>query len=97
MLFVGLMNIDLCFIGLNIEMGLIICSLVLLDVVVKLFDELVCDSVYWVINDDGYLCWIIYENGKEVVVDYELEVGLGCWMWIQMLVLFILEELLQWF
>lgn len=93
-LFVGSMNIDPRSIGLNTETGLIIRSPVLSDAVAKLFDESVRDSAYRVTNDDGHLRWTTHENGKEVVVDHEPEVGLGRRTWIQMLAPFTPEELL---
>ena len=93
-LFVGSMNIDPRSIGLNTETGLIIRSPVLSDAVAKLFDESVRDSAYRVTKDEGHLRWTTHENGKEVVVDHEPEVGLGRRTWIQMLAPFTPEELL---
>lgn len=93
-LFVGSMNIDPRSIGLNTETGLIIRSPVLSDAVAKLFDESVRDSAYRVTRDEGHLRWTTHENGKEVVVDHEPEVGLGRRTWIQMLAPFTPEELL---
>ncbi|WP_112188209.1 phospholipase D family protein [Ralstonia sp. GX3-BWBA] len=93
-LFVGSMNIDPRSIGLNTETGLIIRSPMLSDAVAKLFDDSVRDSAYRVTKDDGHLRWTTHENGKEVVVDQEPEVGLGRRTWIQMLAPFTPEELL---
>jgi len=93
-LFVGSMNIDPRSIGLNTETGLIIRSPVLSEAVAKLFDDSVRDSAYRVTKEDGHLRWTTHENGKEVVVDHEPEVGLGRRTWIQMLAPFTPEELL---
>ena len=93
-LFVGSMNIDPRSIGLNTETGLIIRSPVLSEAVARLFDDSVRDSAYRVTKDDGHLRWTTHENGKEVVVDHEPEVGLGRRTWIQMLAPFTPEELL---
>ena len=93
-LFVGSMNIDPRSIALNTETGLIIRSPVLSEAVARLFDDSVRDSAYRVTKDDGHLRWTTHENGKEVVVDHEPEVGLGRRTWIQMLAPFTPEELL---
>lgn len=93
-LFVGSMNIDPRSIGLNTETGLIIRSPVLSEAVARLFDDSVRDSAYRVTKDDGHLRWTTHENGKEVVVDHEPEVGLGRRTWIQMLAPLTPEELL---
>ncbi|SFP54215.1 phospholipase D family protein [Ralstonia sp. NFACC01] len=93
-LFVGSMNIDPRSIGLNTETGLIIRSPVLSEAVAKLFDDSVRDSAYLVTKENGHLRWTTHENGKEVVVDHEPEVGLGRRTWIQMLAPFTPEELL---
>lgn len=93
-LFVGSMNIDPRSIGLNTETGLIIRSPVLSEAVAKLFDDSVRDSTYRVTKADGHLRWTTHQDGKEVVVDHEPEVGLGRRTWIQMLAPFTPEELL---
>ena len=93
-LFVGSMNIDPRSIALNTETGLIIRSPVLSEAVARLFDDSVRDSAYRVTKDDGHLRWTTHENGKEVVVDHEPEVGLGRRTWIQMLAPLTPEELL---
>lgn len=93
-LFVGSMNIDPRSIGLNTETGLIIRSPVLSEAVARLFDDSVRDSAYRVTKDDGHLRWTTHENGKEVVVDHEPEVGMGRRTWIQMLAPLTPEELL---
>lgn len=93
-LFVGSMNIDPRSIGLNTETGLIIRSPVLAQSVAKLFDDAVRDSAYRVTKDDGHLRWTTRQDGKDIVVDHEPEVGLGRRAWIQMLAPFTPEELL---
>lgn len=93
-LFVGSMNIDPRSIGLNTETGLIIRSPVLAQAVAKLFDDSVGDSAYRVTKVDGHLRWTTHQDGKEIVVDHEPDVGLGRRKWIQMLAPFTPEELL---
>lgn len=93
-LFVGSMNIDPRSIGLNTETGLIIRSPVLSQAVAKLFDDSVGASAYRVTKVDGHLRWTTHQDGKEVVVDHEPDVGLGRRTWIQMLAPFTPEELL---
>ncbi|MCO5399556.1 phospholipase D family protein [Ralstonia soli] len=93
-LFVGSMNIDPRSIGLNTETGLIIRSPVLAQAVAKLFDDAVGSSAYRVTKVDGQLRWTAHQDGKEIVVDHEPDVGLGRRAWIQMLAPFTPEELL---
>ena len=93
-LFVGSMNIDPRSIGLNTETGLIIRSPVLAQAVAKLFDDSVDASAYHVTKVDGRLRWTTHQDGKEVVVDHEPDVGLGRRTWIQLLAPFTPEELL---
>ena len=94
-LFVGSMNIDPRSIALNTETGLVIRSPVLAQAVARLFDDSLRDSAYRVAKaEDGQLRWITQEQGKEVVVDHEPDVGFGRRLWIQMLAPFTPEELL---
>lgn len=93
-LFMGSMNIDPRSIALNTETGLVIRSPVLSQAVARLFDGAVGNSAYRVTKVNGQLRWTAHENGKEVVVDHEPDVGFGRRMWIQMLVPFTPEELL---
>ena len=94
-LFVGSMNIDPRSIALNTETGLVIRSPVLAQAVARLFDDAVKESAYRVTKaDDGQLRWTTHENGKEVVVNHEPDVGFGRRTWIQMLAPFTPEELL---
>ena len=93
-LFVGSMNIDPRSIALNTETGLIIRSPVLAQAVAKLFDDSIGDSAYRVTQVDGRLRWTTHQNGKEVSVDHEPDVGFGRRAWIQMLAPFTPEELL---
>ncbi|AJW47199.1 phospholipase D family protein [Ralstonia mannitolilytica] len=93
-LFVGSMNIDPRSIALNTETGLIIRSPVLAQAVAKLFDDSIGDSAYRVTQVDGHLRWTTHQNGKEVSVDHEPDVGFGRRAWIQMLAPFTPEELL---
>lgn len=94
-LFVGSMNIDPRSIALNTETGLVIRSPVLAQAVARLFDQSVGSSAYRVSKaDNGQLRWTTQENGKEVVIHHEPDVGLGRRVWIQMLAPFTPEELL---
>lgn len=93
-LFVGSMNIDPRSIALNTETGLVVRSPVLSQAVAKLFDNSVGDSAYRVSRVDGGLRWTTHENGKEVTIDHEPDVGVGRQLWIQMLAPFTPEELL---
>lgn len=93
-LFVGSMNIDPRSIALNTETGLIIRSPVLAQAVAKLFDDSIGDSAYRVTQVDGRLRWTTHQNGKEISVDHEPDVGFGRRAWIQMLAPFTPEELL---
>ena len=93
-LFVGSMNIDPRSIGLNTETGLIIRSPALAQAVARLFDDSLRDSAYRVTKVDGQLRWTTHQNGKEVVVNHEPDVGFSRRAWIQLLAPFTPEELL---
>ncbi|MEQ3697441.1 MAG: phospholipase D family protein [Pseudomonadales bacterium] len=75
-MFVGSFNMDPRSVELNTEMGVLFESTLLSKRVSSWFDESVFDKAYRVeVDVDGDLNWRTIENGEELIVEHEPEVG----------------------
>lgn len=99
--FIGLMNMDECFKLFNIEMGIIVDNVLLVEVVECYFDDVICFiSVWCVMFDliklvvDVGLCWQGDEGGQLVIYDSDLDVIVGCKVEVGLIKLLLVESLL---